>query len=133
MTKKRYKIKLGRPYKFNTPDELAELIAEYYKYCQHERIVPGKAGLISYLGISKKTFYNYLLDDSQFKDVMDRALVSIEALNETLLYTDKYKGAKFTLEQQYGWNEGSKNHNINENVEVPYEEYLKGITSNDVY
>lgn len=133
MTKKRNKIKLGRPFKFYSMDELEKVIQEYFKYCQHERIVPGKVGLISYLGISKKTFYNYQEDDSPYKDVMERALIAIEAFNETLLYTDKFKGAKFTLEQQYGWNEGTKNHNINENVIIPYEEFLKGMISNEEY
>ena len=133
MTAKRYKVKLGRPLKFNNPSELEDLIDTYFKKCQHDRIVPGKIGLINYLGISKKTFYNYLEEDHQYSDVMDRALITIEAFSEALLYTDKFKGAKFNLEQQFGWNEGSKNHNINENISVPYEEYLKGIISNEEY
>lgn len=133
MTAKRYKIKLGRPFKFNNSKELEDLIEEYFKKCQHDRIVPGKLGLINYLGISKKSFYNYLEDGHQYSDVMDRTLITIEAFNEALLYTDKFKGAKFSLEQQYGWNEGSKNHNINENINIPYEEYLKGIISNEEY
>ncbi len=133
MTAKRYKIKLGRPFKFNNENELEDLIAVYFKKCQHDRVVPGKIGLINHLGISKKTFYNYLEDEHQYCDVMNRALIAIESFNEALLYTDKFKGAKFNLEQQFGWNEGSKNHNINENVNVPYEDYLKGIISNEEY
>lgn len=133
MTAKRYKIKLGRPFKFNNANELEDLIATYFKKCQHDRVVPGKIGLINHLGISKKTFYNYLEDEHPYCDVMNRALIAIESFNEALLYTDKFKGAKFNLEQQFGWNEGSKNHNINENVNIPYEEYLKGIISNEEY
>lgn len=132
MTLKRDKIKLGRKYKFNSEKELENIIMEYFKKCQHDRIYPGKIGLINYLGISKKTFYNYASDEHQYCDVIDRALVAIEAYNENLLYRDKtFKGAKFNLEQQFGWNQGQKNHNINENVDIPYEEYLKGMDSSE--
>lgn len=132
MTLKRNKIKLGRPCNFNNVKELEHEISEYFKKCQHNRIYPGKIGLIDYLGISKRTFYNYIAEDHEYSDVMDRALIAMEAYNENLLYHDKtYKAAKFNLEQQYGWNQGQKNHNVNENVDIPYEEYLKGMDTND--
>lgn len=133
MTKKRIKIKLGRPLKYKTAEELENHVAGYFKYCQHERLVPGISGLASYLGITRKTLLNYenYSEDEAYSDVILRARTEIEAYNEQILYSRFTVGAQFILKNNFGYNAEQKH--INENVDVPFEEYLKGCVSDNEY
>lgn len=135
MTKKRTKIKLGRPLKYNNVDEFENLISTYFKKCQHDRAIPGIAGLSSFLGITRKTLLNYEKDSDreEYNEIVERAKTAIEAYNEQILYSKNNSGAKFVLQNNYNYNAEQKTHNVNENVDISYEEYLKGCTSKDEY
>lgn len=135
MTLKRTKIKLGRKLKFKTSEELEKHINEYFKYCQHERLVPGICGLANYLGITRTTLLNYENNSelTDYNDVVQRAKTTIEAYNEQILYCKNNSGAQFVMKNNFGWNAEQKTHNINENVDIPYEEYLKEVSSNESY
>lgn len=135
MTKKRTKIKLGRKLKYKSSQELEMCISDYFKKCQHERLVPGICGLASYLGITRKTLLNYEKNTElvDYADVVERAKTVIEAYNEQILYSKNNSGAQFILKNNFGYNAEQKTHNINENVDIPFEEYLKEVASNEIY
>lgn len=135
MTLKREKIKLGRKLKYQNADELEKHINFYFKYCQHNRLVPGICGLANWLGITRKTLLNYEkkseLED--YNEVVQRAKTTIEAYNEQILYCKNNSGAQFIMKNNFGYNAEQKTHNVNENVDISYEEYLKGLDSEEMY
>ncbi|MCI8460444.1 MAG: hypothetical protein HFE81_03530 [Bacilli bacterium] len=135
MTLKRTKIKLGRKLKYKTAEELEKHIKEYFKYCQHERLIPGICGLANHLGITRTTLLNYENNSelADYNDVVQRAKTTIEAYNEQILYCKNNSGAQFVMKNNFGWNAEQKTHNVNENIDIPYEEYLKEVSSNEVY
>ena len=135
MTQKRTKIKLGRKLKYKSAQELENHISNYFKKCQHERLVPGICGLASYLGITIKTLLNYEKNTEleDYADVVQRAKTEIEAYNEQILYSKNNSGAQFILKNNFGYNAEQKTHNINENVDIPFEEYLKEVSSDEIY
>lgn len=135
MTQRRTKIKLGRKLKYSSAQELEKHISDYFKKCQHERLVPGICGLASHLGITRKTLLNYekYTEREDYADVVQRAKTEIEAYNEQILYSKNNSGAQFVLKNNFGYNAEQKTHNINENVDIPYEEYLKEVSSDEIY
>lgn len=135
MTKKRLKIKMGRPLKYQNAQELENEINEYFKMCQHERQIPGICGLANYLGLSRNTLLRYEKDSDKedYNEVIERARTTIESVNEQILYSKNNSGAIFIMRNNFGYNAEQKTHNVNENVDIPYEEYLKGITSDESY
>ena len=135
MTKKRLKIKMGRPLKYQNAQELENEINEYFKMCQHERQIPGICGLANYLGLSRNTLLRYEKDSDKedYNEVIERARTTIESVNEQILYSKNNSGAIFIMKNNFGYNAEQKTHNVNEIVDIPYEEYLKGITSDESY
>lgn len=135
MTKKRLKIKMGRPLKYQNAQELENEINQYFKMCQHERQIPGICGLANYLGLSRNTLLRYEKDSDKedYNEVIERARTTIESVNEQILYSKNNSGAIFIMKNNFGYNAEQKTHNVNENVDIPYEEYLKGITSDESY
>ena len=135
MTKKRLKIKMGRPLKYQNAQELENEINQYFKMCQHERQIPGICGLANYLGLSRNTLLRYENDSDKedYNEVIERARTTIESVNEQILYSKNNSGAIFIMKNNFGYNAEQKTHNVNENVDIPYEEYLKGITSDESY
>ncbi len=135
MTKKRLKIKMGRPLKYQNAQELENEINQYFKMCQHERQIPGICGLANYLGLSRNTLLRYEKDSDKedYNEVIERARTTIESVNEQILYSKNNSGAIFIMKNNFGYNAEQKTHNVNEIVDIPYEEYLKGITSDESY
>lgn len=135
MTKKRTKIKLGRKLKYKNAEELENHISDYFKYCQHERLVPGVCGLANWLGITRTTLLNYEKNSEleDYNEIVQRAKTTIEAYNEQILYSKNNSGAQFVMKNNFGYNADQKTHNVNENVNIPFEEFLKGISSDDEY
>lgn len=135
MTQRRIKVKLGRKLSYKNSIELEDKISEYFKNCQHNRIVPGICGLANYLGVTRNTILNYEKNSDlpDYNDVIARARTAIEAFNEQILYTKNNIGAQFILKNNFGYNAEQKTHNINENIDIPYEEYLKGLESDEEY
>ena len=135
MTKKRTKIKMGRPLKYKDAQELENEINNYFKKCQHERLVPGICGLANYLGLSRNTILRYEKDSEKedYNEVIERARTTIEAYNEQILYSKNNSGAIFVMKNNFGYNAEQKTHNVNENVDIPYEEYLRGIETDEDY
>lgn len=126
---------MGRPLKYQNAQELENEINQYFKMCQHERLIPGICGLANYLGISRNTLLRYENDSDKedYNEIIERARTTIESVNEQILYSKNNSGAIFIMKNNFGYNAEQKTHNVNENVDIPYEEYLKGITSDESY
>ena len=135
LTKKRQKVKLGRPLKYKTSQELEDYISQYFKKCQHDRLVPGICGLANWLGISRNTLLRYEKDSDKedYNEVIERARTTIEAYNEQILYSKNNSGAIFIMKNNFGYTAEQKTHNVNENVDISYEDYLKELSSDDKY
>nr|DAE74050.1 MAG TPA: DNA packaging protein gp3 [Caudoviricetes sp.] len=136
MTKKRMKVKLGRPLKYKNSVELENNISNYFKSCQHERRIPGISGLASWLGITRKTLLNYESnqDLEDYSEVIERAKTTIEAYNEQLLYNKTTSaGAQFVLKHNCGYIDKMEVNNTNKNINMSLEEYLESSLSNEEY
>ena len=116
-------MKLGRKLKISSAADLEREISAYFKNCQHNRIVPNKAGLCNHLGISKKTLYNYWTneDNPEYNDLIDRAFLTMEDVNVQGLYSKYSSGAQFVLKNQ------PINH-ANEHTDHTYVFWLRTLT-----
>lgn len=111
-------IKKGRPKKFNSAEEMQEKIDNYFsscfiiKYDDEGNIAEMKrirawtmSGLADALDMSRQSLINYSKDD-EFFDTITRARRKIEIYNEEMIYSkEKYNGARFSLENNFGWKE----------------------------
>lgn len=131
MTKKRDKCKLGRKMSYRSSVELEEKIRDYFSNCQHERKIPNIAGLCSYLGIGKKTFYNYLNNEDlpDYNEVMERTRLAMEDIYVQGLFSKHSSGSQFILKNQCNWD--AEENIKNTNIEVSYEEYLKDLKKDE--
>lgn len=71
----------GRPKIFKSPDEIEKKVEEYKKYLREEDKPPTMAGLAYFLGVDRKTLYNYSNEDEFFhtiKKYRDWILLNIE-------------------------------------------------------
>lgn len=136
MTKRKEKIKFGRPQLYETPAKLEEGVRAYFKFCQKEKQKPGICGLAAFLGMSRVTLLRYekKYDDPEKIDIIQRARTTIEAFNEQYLYDNKtFQGAKFIMQNNFNYDAENRITNINENVDISYEDYLKELNSDEKY
>ena len=129
---------VGRPPMFKTPEEIQNMITDYFiSGVRKRKILVGKGdnarveeievptitGLCYYLGFeSRQSFYEYELKD-EFTYTIKRARLFIEVHYEEMLQTGNTTGAIFAL-KNFDWKDTQ--HNINENKEP-----LKVIVSNE--
>lgn len=128
----------GRPLKFNSKEEMQDLIDKYFSECKGEILKdnngeavlnknglpivinskpPTITGLALALGFqSRQALLNYQ-GKKEFNDTILKAKSRVEEYAETRLFDrDGVNGAKFSLEYNFKWN--STNSNI-ESSEVP--------------
>ena len=87
----------GRPFKY-TAEELSQRIAIYLETNDKWTI----AGLAAFLGVDRKTLYNYKENDELFHIIKD-AINKIEACyEERLIYSNAPTGVIFALKNM-GW------------------------------
>ena len=75
------KIKGGRPKAFSSVQDIESKIQNYKDYLKKDNKPPTMAGLAYYLGIDRRTLYNYKKNDEYFptiKKYRDWILLSIE-------------------------------------------------------
>lgn len=114
MARKKSDNPVGRPPKFNTPEELQNKIDAYFKNCPDKRQfvtkigevievpMPTICGLCYYLGFeSRQSFYDYEEND-KFSYTIKRARLFIEKEYEQMLQTPNCTGAIFALKNM-GW------------------------------
>ena len=122
------KTKVGRPPKYNTPEEMQKIIDEYFKSCEGKAVLdddgvpmrdkfgypiydgakpPTICGLALALGFnSRQSLLNYQ-DKDEFVDTITRAKSRVEEYVEGRLFDrDGVNGAKFCLINNFkGWKE----------------------------
>lgn len=116
----------GRPQKYKTPEEMQEKIEAYFESCKGkvlrdadgEPIINkyGEAvivdahpltvmGLTLALGFnSRQSLLNYKGKNAGFREVITQAKARIEQYAEEQLFSkDSFAGARFTLQNNFGW------------------------------
>ena len=110
-------MKYGRPRKYETPEQMQEIIEEYFRECEETKEVPTITGLAFKLDMSRKSLLDYENSDSRgclqnvdpetrerFSYTIKRAKHFIHACENQCLYTrDKATGAIFSLKNNWGW------------------------------
>lgn len=88
----------GRPALFKSPDELDELISNYFE----DEKKPTITGLCLFLGFeSRQSFYAYE-NKPEFSYTIKKARTRIENTYEKMLHTNNVTGAIFAL-KNFGW------------------------------
>ena len=93
----------GRPLRFKTDEELAEVIDKYFNYCATNDKPETIAGLAYFLGVDRTTIYKYEERDEFFytiKGARDRILAGLEEA----LFTEGKSGQIF-LAKNYGYSD----------------------------
>jgi hypothetical protein len=99
-------VKLGRPLKFASPEELRFKIKEYFEdYCEEGKAHPPTiTGLAVFLGTSRKVLMEYEDDRPAFSNAIKKAKERIAAWTEEQLYRNtQVAGVIFNLKNNYGW------------------------------
>jgi hypothetical protein len=88
----------GRPPKFTDPEQLQNLVDEYFDTTDR----PTLAGLAVHLGMSRSSLYNYA-EKNGFLDIIKSAQARVEALyEERAVYDGQPTGVIFALKNM-GW------------------------------
>lgn len=96
------KTKTGRPAKFQTPESLFARINEYFELLGEQRATI--SGLCLHLGfVSRQSLYDYAKKE-EFRYLINRALLVIEAEYEKMLLGPNPRAAIFALKNM-GWND----------------------------
>lgn len=122
------KNKAGQPRKYETKEELQEVINDYFRSCMkpvYQRGKPARdpisgdfifeivkpftmSGLAEALDMSRQTLLNYS-NDEKFFDTIERARRKIERFAEEKLFEkETCNGSKFSLSNNFGWAEKNK-------------------------
>lgn len=119
--------KIGRPPKWETPEQLGKLIQEYFDSCwEDQTITTGRGqnkqaatkrvqvrpytitGLALALNTTRETLIEYAKKD-EFSDAIKRAKLQCQNYAEQFLFSGKTPvGAIFNLKNNYGWTDTHK-------------------------
>lgn len=110
-------MKYGRPRKYETPEQMQEIIEDYFRECEATKEVPTITGLAFKLDMSRKSLLDYENSDSRgclknvdpetrerFSHTIKRAKAFIHSRYEqALFHKNSVTGAIFTLKNNCGW------------------------------
>lgn len=130
------KKRLGKPLKFETPEELEDRIEEYFMWAKKNKRYVTVSDLAWYLGTNRQTLLNYenCMDNDWLKsvdndvkvkyiDTIKRAKARIEAEYEQgLFHKESVVGTIFTLKNNYGWVDKQEIEQTNKTIEVSLED-----------
>ncbi len=94
------KNKGGRPPKYGDAQAIADHITDYFKSCEEARLLPNKAGLCIWLGITKET-YNQYRKKPEFSDSIKACDSMIENAWVQRLAGNAPTGAIFYLKNAF--------------------------------
>ena len=91
----------GRPRAFNSVEEIEMKVAEYKKYLEENDKPATMAGLAYYLGVDRKTLFNYSKDQEYFPTIKKyRDWIMFEIEENVLI---KGHGGSIFLAKNYGY------------------------------
>lgn len=118
---------VGRPRKYNTPEELIEKAKEFFEWSDQTR--KGKyseAGFRVWMAMTKYDFFHYRKDPN-FATAMEYIDAQFEDEAEIkLMWAGSFQGAKFKLMNKHGWKE-----EINQNQNVTFTEVKPEVINNN--
>jgi len=113
--------KVGRPLKIETPKQMENILNEYFKTTDENKITI--TGICLALGLDKSTFYDYEKRE-EYKDIVKQARMIVENSYEISLRENGRTGDIFAL-KNFGWRDkveyedsGNKNGVIEDLVEA---------------
>lgn len=142
---------VGRPPKYETPEEMQRIIDVYFYSCIANRddtklpaklsdedrqiaveiddVVPTISGLAYTLGMATESLRRYGLEsetrDNKFCATVKRAKQRVEMSLEQRLAGNAVTGSIFSLKNNFGWKDKTE---VDATVtEIPHEEWLKGL------
>ena len=93
---------MGRPLKYETPEELRDAITGYFETCKENKVPTSMCGLALALGFnSRQSLLNYE-NRIEFMDIIKKARLTVEMHYELRLNTTSCTGAIFALKNM-GW------------------------------
>jgi hypothetical protein len=93
----------GRPPIWSDPNELETMVEDYFLSTNR----PTLSGLALFLGIERKTLYNYE-DRDEFLHIIKKARHQVESIyEERAIYEDRPTGVIFALKNM-GWSDNQK-------------------------
>jgi hypothetical protein len=97
-------MKVGRPAKWNSPEELSELIEAYFIDCKEREEPPMITEMCVFLDTTRETLLDYQSKDG-FSDTIKRAKTRCEAAVEKGILLGKMNATAgiFNLKNNYGW------------------------------
>ena len=94
---------MARPSKHKTPDDMEELIDEYFAKCKAESRPYTITGLAAALNLTRQGLCEYAAK-GQFSDTVKKAKIKVEAsVEERLLSGSNATGAIFWMKNNAGW------------------------------
>lgn len=125
--------KLGRPKKFNTPEEMQEKIDAYFEWCDlPRRVITGNngnvkvvyepytiSGLCIHLDITRETLCDYGKDPI-FSDTVKKGKQKVENWVEKKAITGELNPifSIFSMKHNFGWKDNQQNITINQTSTV---------------
>ena len=113
--------KVGRPLKIETPEQMENILNQYFKTTDENKITI--TGICLALGLDKSTFYDYEKRE-EYKDIVKQARMIVENSYEISLRENGRTGDIFAL-KNFGWRDkveyedhGNKNGVIEDLVEA---------------
>jgi len=98
----------GRPLKFQSVDELSDMIDAYFEQCDKDGDPYTITGLALALDTSRESLLEYQ-DRPEFVDTIKRAKLKCHNYAEKFLYNGKNAtGAIFNLKNNWGWRDKSE-------------------------
>ncbi len=117
--KKEY-LSLNSRCKYKTAEELKYKVEEYFSTCHQNKRPYTISGLALWLGLTTETLRKYekVYGDTEYADIIKLAKQRVEEYAEKSLYENgKTSGAKFVLENNFGW---SNKQDVNIQGEVEF-------------
>ncbi len=117
----------GKPRIFKKPEDLMNKFDEYLAYTKEHDELPNVAGFVVFADIGRATFYEY---EDKYPDTYKKIMAKLE--NNTInnrSVSDTFK--IFYMKNKFGYRD--KVEQVNKNVEISYEDYIKKVESEDEY
>ena len=122
---------MGRPFLFDTEEELKKRIDEYWDYCELKERPMTFCGLAYFLGMTRQTLHNYSRRD-KYSHIIEEAKNRIEMDTEERLQIagQATTGIIFSLKNNYKWNDKQEIEAVVDNTNKNYD--LSNLTTDEI-